>query len=107
MLTHYVIVRRDLPLDVMSAMLVHAAGESAVYYQDSYDGRFRGARVVVLEVKDEFYLHRAKLKLLEADVQYVEVVESGEMYHGQLMAIGLVPVESEAIEPVMRHFLTL
>lgn len=114
MLTHYIIVRRDLPLGVVTAMVTHAAGESAALYQDAYDGRFRGARAVVLEAKNEDNLYRIKDQLQKHGIQYVEVVESSSVYNGQMLAIGLVPIESGAachdgalVGEVMEHFLTL
>lgn len=114
MLTHYIIVRRDLPLGVVTAMVTHAAGESAVLYQDEYDGRFRECRAVVLESANEADLLKAEAKLQRHGVQYVGIVESGEIYKDQLMAIGLVPTHPEThvdwgvkVADVMKHFLTL
>lgn len=114
MLTHYIIVRRDLPLGVLAAMITHAAGESGALYQDPYDGRFRDARAVVLEAKDEKDLYRVARKLQRHGIQYTQVVETGPTYFGELMAIGLVPVEpgkrvewDKTVEDVMRPFQTL
>lgn len=95
MLTHYIIVRRDLPLGVLAAMVTHAAGESAPLYQDAYDGRFRHARAVVLEAKSELVLDRIATTLQKAEVQCVEIWENAGPYAEQLMAIGLVPVEGK------------
>lgn len=106
MLTHYIIVRRDLPLGVCAAMIAHAAGESGALYQDE-NGRFRNARAVVLAVDNEVALYRVGAKLFKNNIQFVDVVESGEIYKDQYMAIGLVPIESEKVETVMKHFLTL
>lgn len=104
MLTHYILVRRDLPLGVLAAMITHAAGESAVYYQNPEDGRFRNARAVVLEAKNEDALYTASGLFMKHGIAQVQIVESGAVYNGQLMAIGLVPIESETVEAVMRPF---
>lgn len=104
MLTHYIIVRRDLPLGVLAAMITHAAGESAAFYEDPEDGSFQNARAVVLEVKSELDLYKAGALLFKKEIQRVDVVESHGPYAGQFMAIGLVPVESEKVDAVLRPF---
>lgn len=93
MLTHYIIVRRDLPLGVCAAMITHAAGESGALYSNPEDGRFRHATAVVLEVKNEEKLWAANRLLTDNQVQRIMVSEIGGPYDGQFMAIGLVPVE--------------
>lgn len=107
MLTHYIIVRRDLPLGVIAAMVCHAAGESAVLYQDPYDGRFRGATAVVLEAKDERWLNDYAEYLRQHDIQNVEVHESGGPFNGQFMAIGIVPCDREKIAKRLEHLQVL
>lgn len=102
MLTHYIIVRRDLSLGVLAAMVTHAAGESAVFYQDPENGRFRDARAVVLEVKGEWDLIKTERLLQDNNIQYISVVDAGKF-----MAIGLVPVESDKVSAVLRPFQTL
>lgn len=106
-LTHYIIIRRDLPLGTLAAMVVHAAGESASFYQDPYDGRFQGATAVVLEVKDEAGLVKAEGLLFEADVPHVVVTEKGGPYDGQTMAIGVVPSTEDRISRLLEKFQTL
>ena len=106
-LTHYILVRRDLPLGVAAAMITHAAGESGALYQDKDDGRFRHARAVVLEAKNEFALNKAAAKLHYNDIQCVEIWENSGPYAEQLLAIGLVPIESAAVETIMEPFQTL
>lgn len=114
MLTHYIIVRKDIPLGVVAAMITHVAGESGALYQDSYDGRFRGARAVVLAVENELDLYKAGAYLFKHEIQFVDMKEHGGPYDGQYMAIGLVPIESETVvgrgktvSEVLRHYLTL
>lgn len=104
MLIHYCIVRRDLPLGVLAAMLVHAAGESAALYQDPYDGRFRGSVAVVLEAKDEADLIESSQHLRTTGVQLVEIHENSGPYQGQLMAIGLVPGDRDTLSQIMANW---
>lgn len=106
-LIHYIIVRKDLPLGVIAAMITHAAGESAPFYQDPEDGRFKHAIAVVLEAKGENGLVKAEKHLKANDIQYVVVYENGGPYAGQFMAIGLVPGDARKLRPVMAEFQTL
>lgn len=104
MLVHYVIVRKDLPIGVLAAMTVHAAGESAA----SLGPGFAGATAVVLEAKDEAHLNEIYDYLWEAKfVDVVLVHEPDGPYHGQLMAIGVVPGERETLGPLMKKFTLL
>ena len=107
MLTHFVIVRRDLPLGKMAAMVTHAAGESGARYDDPERGGFQGCRAVVLEARDEVDLIMAQKQLQRNSIEDVSVYESDPPYSGQLMAIGLVPVESTEVEGVTRSYSTL
>lgn len=102
-LTHYIVVRSDLPLGVAMAMVAHAAGESAHQYRDE-NGRFTGATVVVLEAKNEAHLEKIERKLMRAGIVYQVVYESAQPYKDQFMAIGLVPIERDKVEGVMREY---
>jgi hypothetical protein len=93
MLVHYVIVRRDLPLGVTAAMLVHAAGESSPHYTSKTGEPFEHAVAVVLEAKSEKDLDRIEEYLYSNQVIHVNVHETGGPYDGQFMAIGCVPAE--------------
>jgi hypothetical protein len=104
MLTHYIVVRKDLPVGVMCAMVTHAAGESGALYQDRYDGRFRGATAVVLEVEDQAGLEKVVGKLFNAGLPYVTVYERGGPYDGQFMAVGVVPIERDKVGPVFENY---
>ena len=106
-LVHYIIVRRDLPLGVMSAMLVHAAGESGAMYQDDYDGRFRHAIAVVLEAKNELDLFKTEHLLVTHNIPHVSITETGGAYDQQFMAIGVVPCERESVGGILVDFQTL
>jgi hypothetical protein len=106
-LTHYIVVRRDLPLGVVCAMIVHAAGESGSRYQDPEDGRFKGATAVVLGVPNEAELKRVERKLWRNGVQYVAVHEPDPPYNGEFMAIGLVPTDRALVLDALREFQVL
>lgn len=100
MLTHYIIVRNDLPLGVLAAMVTHASGESAALYENNH-GDFNGATAVVLEATSEDNLFDIRDELNVALIDYVEVFESGGPYHDQFMAIGVIPGERN---PVMKPY---
>lgn len=106
MLTHYIFVRRDLPIGVLTAMVVHAAGESAAKYDSNVDD-FTGATAVVLEVKDEDHLTDVVNYLEGLDIEFITIRESSPPYTGQLMALGLLPGEKDDIAPHLRTFQTL
>lgn len=105
MLVHYCFVRRDLPLGIIGAMLVHAAGESAAACQDYKGERFDGGTAVVLEARDEDHLLEIERYLDNQDpVGYIPIHESEGTYHGQFMAIGVYPGEREVLSPIMKQF---
>lgn len=85
-ITHYVIVRRDLPLGVLGAMLIHAAGESSP--GDLGEATF----AIALAVADEAALIRLFLRLSAQGVEITPVHEPDAPYNGQLMAIGVRPM---------------
>jgi|SRR5882724_6029863 len=112
MLTHYIFVRRDLPIGTLTAMVTHAAGESAVKYECNQinifnDPIFKGATAVVLEAKHEVHLKDIAKYLKDNKIEFIEVHESGGDYNGQFMAIGLVPIEREEVAIKLRDFQTL
>ncbi len=84
-ITHFVIVRRDLPPGVLAAQLVHAAGESS--NGDLAEGTF----AVVLAVADQAALSAERARLSLAGVAHVAIHEPDAPYDGALMAIGLRP----------------
>lgn len=103
-IVHYIFVRKDIPLGVLAAMITHAAGESGALYEDNYDGRFRGATAVVLEARDQYHLDMIEKYLQSKNIQYVAVHESGGEFHGQFMAIGVVPGERETLSNYFSTF---
>jgi hypothetical protein len=84
-LTHYVVVRTDLPVGIIAAQVVHAAGESSPGQLP--DGTF----AVVLAAPSEGSLSDIACRLTVAGVPHVQVREPDAPYCGQLMAVGLEP----------------
>lgn len=80
MLSHYVIVRRDLPPGVQLAYAVHAAGESTPERVPE------GTRAVVLAVPDAEGLESCAEQIASAEVDHTIVREDGEAF-----AIGFPP----------------
>lgn len=85
-LTHYVIVRADLPIGIIAAMIAHAAGES------SPGSLPEGTHAIVLSVPDEATLHALLARLTLSGLAWHPVYEPDAPYFGQLMAIGVAPV---------------
>src|SRR5579864_5008481 len=71
--THYVIVRADLPVGLMAAQIVHAAGESG----PTVDGTF----AVVLVVPDERGLIGVAARLIRERVAFVPIFEPDEPHN--------------------------
>jgi len=114
-LTHYIVVRRDLPLGEVLAQLAHAAGESFFLLgtksesgRSVHDGRgmafertndrilkglFRPHETIaiVLGARNEHRLRKLEQTLLAHQVPHVAVVETDGALAGQLCAIGLLP----------------
>lgn len=101
-LIHYVIVRNDLPLGVLTAMVAHAAGESAFLFNG--DSIFKNAIAVVLAVDNELALHKAAQHLRNLHVLHTEVVEGDGPYKDQLMAIGVVPGKRDTLDKSFKEF---
>ncbi|MCB9569401.1 MAG: hypothetical protein H6710_19660 [Myxococcales bacterium] len=85
-LTHYCIVRADLPRGVLAAQLIHAAGESAP------GGLPRGTTAVALAADDEAHLELVEGRLRALGIDHVAIREPDPPWSGALMAIGLAPV---------------
>lgn len=116
MLVHYIIVRRDLPLGTMAAMITHAAGESAARYRGNSDSTFytgdddttfMGSVAVVLGVDSVAQLLKTSHKLNAANIPYVGVEESSPPYDGAYMALGLVPIERDKVSNLLKDLQTL
>lgn len=87
-------MRRDLPIGLIGAYLIHAAGESAAP---------RGAPLpkdtgaVALALPNEEALQRITERLQAAQIPFHPYREVGGDYDGQLMAVGLPPLPKEAV----------
>lgn len=95
-LTHYVIVRRDLPLGSLAAQIVHAAGESSLGPDLPPD-----TRAVVLAAKNELHLVKIEYELIQHGIPHRAIREPDQ--NDELMAIGIVPVADRSIvKPVTK-----
>jgi peptidyl-tRNA hydrolase len=90
-LTHYVIIRSDLPVGFLAAQIVHAAGESS---QENLDS---GTNAVVLSVKTEAALMVIERQLQKLGVRHVAIREPDPPYNGSLTAIGLMPLRDRSV----------
>lgn len=97
-LHHYIIVRKDLPLGILAAQAVHAAGESSPGHLPE------GTHAYVLAVPDEAALLREADRLERAGLKVTRVVEPDPPYFGALMALGVAPGRKEDIR---RHVSSL
>lgn len=89
------VLRRDLPLGVLAAQAVHAAGES------SPGNLPEGTYAVVLAVPDEPALRTLEARLRMAGVAFRSIVEVDEPYAGALMALGLEPRPRSAVSRLL------
>jgi hypothetical protein len=148
-LTHYIVVRRDLPFGVVAAQIAHAAGESfyafalpkVTFTHTTMPGSRPGPGTttmasggymppmsleteprpfrlpasgapfvasetiaIVLGARNEGKLARLELELAGAAIPHVAIREVDGEYAGQLMAIGLLPGEKDALAPWVHDF---
>lgn len=95
-LTHYVIVRSDLPRGVQAANIVHAAGESSPGNLPS------GTHAIVLVVPNETELRTILARLTLAKIKFCPIIEPDAPYYNALMAIGINPDKKE----ILRKYLS-
>ena len=97
-LTHYVIIRADLPEGVQLAQTIHAAGESS-------PGNIpKGTYAVALEARDELALLRLESALTIDGIAHVAIREPDPPWNNQLMAIGVAPCQREHVRRHLRSF---
>jgi len=84
--THYCIIRKDLPLGVLAAQLIHAAGES------SPGNLPDNTHAVALAAKSEEHLLFLEAKLRRLSIPHKAIREPDAPWNGALMAIGIEPV---------------
>lgn len=96
------IVRRDLPLGVIVAQTIHAAGESS-------PGNIPGdTHAVALAADSEADLLALEQRLLASAVPHVAIREPDAPWNGQLMAIGVVPmVRTPDLKKLFRQYALL
>lgn len=85
-------VRRDLPLGVIAAQLVHAAGES------STGDLPPNTHAIVLMTVNEERLLALERELLENKIKHRSIREPDRPWNGQLMAIGIEPRPKQDIQ---------
>lgn len=90
-LSHYIVVRQDLPSGIKLAQVAHAAGESGGNIPPN-------THAIVLETDSESLLD-LEAKLWDDSVPYSAIRETG-----QLLAIGICPGEKEKIEKYTSTF---
>lgn len=90
-LTHYCLIRQDLPRGVLAAQLIHAAGESAP------GGLPSGTIAVALAARDEAHLASLELQLRHLGIPHRAIREPDKPWNGALMAIGIEPVVDRAL----------
>ena len=95
------VVRRDLPLGLMGAMIVHAAGESVV------EPLGDATHAIVLMARDELHLALEAERLEARGVPLVRIHEPDSPWHNALMAIGIRPRPKSVLKPLLRHLKVL
>ena len=90
-ITHYIVVRPDLPRGVLAAQVTHAAGES------SPGGLPSGTYAVVLQAGTE-RLVALEERLIQSGVPHKAIRENDPPYSGELLAIGLEPAERRKVQ---------
>lgn len=84
-LTHYIIIREDLPSNIALVQAIHAASESGPTKKGDY--------AIALAAIDEPHLEQIESQLISHNIPHISIREPDEPYCGQIMAIGLVPVQ--------------
>lgn len=90
-MTHYILVRTDLPHGFQAAQICHAAGESVSFNLPP------NTNAVVLGVESEDELCDIGRRLVQAGIRHVPIYEPDPPYYGQHTAIGIVPVEDRSV----------
>lgn len=96
-LTHYVIIRDDLPFGVLAAQVTHAAGES------SQGNLPKNTIAVVLGVKKHELLDISDA-LNRNDIAHCLITEIDPPYLGEPMAIGITPRPKKDVYHLLRQY---
>ncbi len=97
-MTHYCVVRADLPFGAQAAQLIHAAGYSTK--SPLPDGTY----AIALHVRDEDELRRLAARLTMANIAHHLIIESDEPYVGQAMAIGIEPCDRRSVKSYLSKY---
>lgn len=97
-LTHYCVVRSDLPFGAQAAQLIHAAGQSIT------EPVSEGSYAIALHAKSEQELRSLAERLKAAAIEHTVIVESDAPYAGQAMAIGIRPMDRKALKPLLSSY---
>ena len=112
-LTHYIIVRRDMPLGVVCAQVTHAAGESFYIYGERVNEPYEpldieGTVAVVLGVRNEKSLLYYHKRLYKARIAHIPILENAGPFAGQYTAIGVLPTTDRAsVRSVLKKLMPL
>ena len=109
-LTHYILIRKDIPTGAATAQIVHAAGES--FYLFGANTGFRksvgGTVAVVLGVRDERALKYYARRLRDAEINAIVIKENSGPLAGQFTAIGVFPTrDRESVRKVLKKLMPL
>ena len=97
-LTHYCIVRADIPFGAQAAQLIHAAGQSIS------EPVSEGTYAIALHVKCEADLRALSERLTTAAIEHALIVESDPPFAGQAMAIGVKPTDRKQLKPFLSSY---
>jgi hypothetical protein len=97
-LTHYCVVRADIPFGAQAAQLIHAAGYSVSepIPPDSY--------AIALHVQNEVELRSLAAILSAAQIDHRLIIESDAPYTDQAMAIGIRPMDRKLLKPFLSSY---
>ena len=100
-LTHFLVVRSDLPVGFAAAQVAHAAGESS-------PGNLSSSTIVVLlAARDEIELKHLADRLESAGVDLVRIHEPDPPWLGSMTAIGVKPVMDRSVVGKLLSYLPL
>lgn len=97
-LTHYCVVRADVPHGIQAAQLIHAAGHSSP--GDLEEGTY----AVALTCKDEASLRSLAATLAQAGLWHHLEVEADAPYTGQAMALGVRPMPRKLLKRFLSEY---
>lgn len=97
-LTHYCVVRADLPFGAQAAQLIHAAGQSVS--QAVPDGTY----AIALHVPNEPELRKLSARLKAAHIEHTLIVEADSPYTDQAMAIGIKPMDRQLLKSFLSSY---